>query len=633
MRHILNAGACFLMVLIVLGCSLEKAEEKEVPNEALTALVIATDYQTGSYSVVNRETREAYNNIELIHQDSVCRYDAVTRQPYIIARLGSDAVDVVNPKDNWHISTEYSVGAGTNPQDIAIVSSKRAYIARYAKSDLLIVNPLSGEKIGTVDLSPYADEDGIPETSWLYSLNGKIYALLQRLNRHAGFLPTQYSLILTIDGAKGTVESSLKLAETNPFGKLRYNETIDRFVVIESGVFTTMNDGAAIDGGIEYFDPVDNTLSGLVITATELGGDIVDAAIVSETKGYAIVGVRKGTSSETHLVSFDPSTGEKRDTLLAAKGWVYNFIELTPDGTELWLSDRTMSSPGIRIFDTATNQELLSEPIDVGLPPGMICFTDAPVGDNPSVDAGFDSGSDSGSDAGFDSGSDSGSDAGFDSGTGFNPFASEVIEYTVGTNAAEGGYDNASVALGEPARKTLGGDVTLFYPPWLTEQIVSIGAGGSLIVAFDHKVMDNAQADYWGIDFLVFGNPFFHSIIADNIFAEPARISVSQDGITWHEIDGVFADDLFPSQGFTNTSSYLAKDGTKPTDFTKPVNPDAQWKGKTYNELLVIYDGSGGGTGVDFGDTGLEWIKYVKIYQDETDNWSAEIDGFADVLQ
>ncbi|RKY23709.1 MAG: hypothetical protein DRP62_05395, partial [Planctomycetota bacterium] len=53
---------------------------------------------------------------------------------------------------------------------------------------------------------------------------------------------------------------------------------------------------------------------------------------------------------------------------------------------------------------------------------------------------------------------------------------------------------------------------------------------------------------------------------------------------------------------------------------------------KTYSELLTLYNGSGGGTGVDFSSTGLDWIQYVKVYQNSTDTWSAEIDAFADVV-
>jgi len=220
-----------------------------------------------------------------------------------------------------------------------------------------------------------------------------------------------------------------------------------------------------------------------------------------------------------------------------------------------------------------------------------------------------------------------------------NPYATDVIAYQAGSNAVSG-YTDPSTALGEPSRVTAawsGGetDVTMFNPAWNTDQIVSIGAGGYLILGFDHPVYDDPYNPY-GIDLLVFGNAFFKDSdyphgVAGGIWAEPAKISVSQDGSTWYDISSVTADNLFPTQGYTNTSGPYGNDGTNPSNFLKPVDPNIDWKGKSYSELLALYDGSGGGTGVDISETGLEWIQYVKLWQPEVDSWSAEIDAVADV--
>jgi len=365
------------VLIAALACDAAPDEEEEISAGPWAALVVTGDYQTGSYSVVDTVTLKSHNDVEIIHQDSVCRYDPVTRLPYIIARMGSDAIDIVDPGDNWSIITEYSVGAGSNPQDIAVVSKDRAYVALYEESSLLIVNPLNGSVTGDVDLSRYADDDGIPEVSWLSFRDGVLYALLQRLDREGGFKPSDYSLLLVLDADTGKVEKSLKLACTNPFAKLRYNEALQHFVIIESGVFSTAVDEAAVDGCIEFFDPGTNALSGPVVMADELGGDIVDAVVSSETKAYAIIGKRSGSGSETHLVSFNPSTGEKTGTIVASEGWDYASIELSHDGSQLWMADRTMNSPSIRIFDTESDKETTHGPIDVGLPPSMICFVNA----------------------------------------------------------------------------------------------------------------------------------------------------------------------------------------------------------------------------------------------------------------
>ena len=89
-------------------------------------------------------------------------------------------------------------------------------------------------------------------------------------------------------------------------------------------------------------------------------------------------------------------------------------------------------------------------------------------------------------------------------------FASEVVSYSAGTNASAG-YTDPSVALGSPGRATgtgaFDGALTPFNAPYQASDVVSIGAGGSLVVRFDHPVTDDASNPY-GVDLLVFGNAF-----------------------------------------------------------------------------------------------------------------------------
>ena len=340
----------------------------EGPGAEPSALVITTDRETGAYSVIRLADRVATNSVNAIHSDAVCRFDPITGLPFVISRLGADAIEVLDPSNGWGVSMEYSVGAGTNAQDIAVVSSDRAYVARFADPALLVVHPTEGTEIGTVDLSAYADADGLPEATQLYQLDGEVFVLLQRIDET--WTPTEYSSLLVLDGATGVVDDHLQLTATNPTGKLRFSQAVQRLVLLESGAYGTL------DGGIEYFDPVTRSLSGLVVTEQTLGGDVVDAVIVSASKGYAVIGILEGDSATTRLVSFDPGTGAKLDELIVSNGWDLSYLELTPDGTELWVADRTPEAPGIRIFDVDDDAETTSGPIDVGLPPSMVCFVE-----------------------------------------------------------------------------------------------------------------------------------------------------------------------------------------------------------------------------------------------------------------
>jgi hypothetical protein len=353
------------------ACSAQKDADPLTATDKVFAVVIATDFESGSISTVDVKTRAAVQDIAAIHPDSVCRFDEVTKAPFVIERFGADAVDILDLSDGLTIGRQYSVGAGSNPQDIAASSTDRAYIAKLADSALSIVNPFTGAALGKVDLSDYADEDGIPDITRLLFREDKVYALAAGLNN---FVPTDKSSLLIINGEAGTVEKEVVLSFVNPSGPLRYSEAVDRLVIIETGGFESKGGADDIDGIVEYFDPNTNRLEGRVITASALGGDIIDAVIVRPDKGFAIVERANGNDFETALVTFDPQTQTLKKTLSSADGFAYPFMEPTPDGKELWLSDRTETRPGIRIFDTATDEQLTDYPIDVGLPPFSICF-------------------------------------------------------------------------------------------------------------------------------------------------------------------------------------------------------------------------------------------------------------------
>ncbi len=330
-----------------------------------SALVVTTDYESGAYAALDPASLTAVPTIDLIHKDAICRADPITGRTFIVSRLGADAVEVVDTASTWDVVAEYSVGAGTNPQDIAVVSPDRAYVARYTEPSLLVVDPLTGAASGAVDLSAYADADGSPEAAWMLAHGDRLYVALQKL---VDFEIAGPSSVLVLDAATGDVLKERVLAGANMYGKLRYAPAVDRIPLVLVGAF------GARDGGVQLLDPADDSLSPYVVTEEALGGDLSDAVIASATRGYAVIGVPGDGGETTRLVAFDPSSGAVGETLIESAGWHLGFLELTPDGTELWVADRDPARPGVRVFDAATGEELLDAPIDVGLPPFMICF-------------------------------------------------------------------------------------------------------------------------------------------------------------------------------------------------------------------------------------------------------------------
>jgi hypothetical protein len=217
---------------------------------------------------------------------------------------------------------------------------------------------------------------------------------------------------------------------------------------------------------------------------------------------------------------------------------------------------------------------------------------------------------------------------------GSDPYADSVVSYDVGVGGAAG-FDNPAVTLGSPERVTgelagFPGVVSMFSGPFGTDELFSIGTGGHLTVRFDEPVTDAASHKF-GVDLIVFGNAFFSGSFPDGthtdpagIFSEPAMIEVSADGVTFFEVPDVFADALFPTQGYRDAGPFDASPGSVPTGFRIPVNPAlalSDFDGLSFADALDLYDGSGGGTPVDLADAvdglgqpaGLTEASYVRI--------------------
>ena len=345
------------------------SDSTAVTKPATGVLVITTDYQTGAYSTVSLNGATVTQDVDFIHSDAVCHVDGVTGTPFILQRLGADAVDVLSPT-TFVITKEFSVEPSSNPHDIELIAADKAYVTRFGSHLILIVNPITGVQTGTVDLSALADADDIPEISGMVAMSGKLYVTVSRLDRDNGWEPVGDSYIVFIDAATGAMEGNVKVQGTNIVGQPEWSDALGKFVISQVGSYGTL-----ADGGVQLLDPVTNTLGAFIVTEATLGGSLNKVVCATETKCFAIIGVSGDSGSNTHLVTFNPQTGQKTGTLAAGSGWVYGDIVLNDDNSELWLADRTADASGLRIFNVATGTEKTPAPINVGLPPSDICFT------------------------------------------------------------------------------------------------------------------------------------------------------------------------------------------------------------------------------------------------------------------
>ena len=344
--------------------------ERTARPAAARAVVVNTDFETGQLATVGVEAPHAVGHPpDPIHADAVVR--VANGLVYVVNRFLGDNLQILDPGRGFTTVLQCTTVPGSNPHDIVVVDPHKAYVTRYNRTELWIVDPSAtgcdGFRRGAIDLSAWADADGIPEMDQMALVGDRLFVTVQRLDRTRQFAPAGKSLLLVIDSTTDAVVATIRLASANAFGDasgIGREPGTGKLLVNQAGnIFKTG------DGGIQRVDPFTLTAEDFVMTEDELGGNVTDFVIASPTKGYAVVIT---DALRNVLVAFDPSQRVVTRRLLTRVDYLPD-IALAPDGT-LWVADRNLTAPGIRIFDPTDDGELTRGPSDVGLPPFAIGF-------------------------------------------------------------------------------------------------------------------------------------------------------------------------------------------------------------------------------------------------------------------
>lgn len=321
-----------------------------------SAFVLTSDYTTGSYAVVNTSTRTSTSNIGSVFGDSSARANGGL--VYVLNKMGANNVQVLDPASGYSTARQFSVGSGMNPQDIAFSSASKAYISLLGSADALIVNPATGQQVGAINLSAYADADGLPEASQLAIKKGRLFIAAQNL---FSWTPAGTSRVIVADTDTEAIIADIAMPYQNQSGS---------FVELPSGKLAIACAGnyGVNDGGLVIIDPVTLTAAKGGLTEQALGGDLISVVMVTETTGFAVV---SDSAFNTVLKKFDTTTGAVSE-VYATQG--YKLSGMALNGGELWIADRTDTNPGVRVFDSSTGAQLTSAPVSVGLPPVSILF-------------------------------------------------------------------------------------------------------------------------------------------------------------------------------------------------------------------------------------------------------------------
>lgn len=338
-------------------------------GDQTTAFVVATDFETGSFGTVSLGDPPTFTPVSsqrILNGDAIGR--AFNGLVYVVNRFFGDNIQIIDPAQDFATTRQCLTGAGSNPQDIAFVDADKAYVSLGGTGEVLVVDPSPASDCadfvrGRIDLTGLADADGNPELYQMAVAAGRLYVAAQKLDQDNFFAPADNGSLAVIDVATDELVDEIVLTGENPFGQTKgLTLRNGALLVNEIGFF-----GVA-DGGIERVDLAAEEPQGFIITEADLEADIVDYVMLSETAGYAILSLSDFTNS---VVMFD--TTQRAATATLISGESVSDIELSDTG-RLFVAQRSLQNPGVRIFDTADNSEVTSAPLNLELPPFDITF-------------------------------------------------------------------------------------------------------------------------------------------------------------------------------------------------------------------------------------------------------------------
>lgn len=199
----------FIGIYITTSCTTESSDNTRPQLEYdVIQATVSMDYSVGALATIHKEQNVLNENISSISGDPVLDFDGeflwqLNRYRYDTLRK-YDPADLTAPLAE--ISLRFESEESSNPQAVRRCSDK-LFVSQHDKTELLILDPSTLSKLGSVSLEDFMDEDGSPEASTMVQLeDDALYVGLQRLNRNDSWNSVG-SAIVKIDCIEEKIET------------------------------------------------------------------------------------------------------------------------------------------------------------------------------------------------------------------------------------------------------------------------------------------------------------------------------------------------------------------------------------------------------------------------------------------
>lgn len=289
---------------------------------------------------------------------------------FVVNRADGNNVTILDAA-TFAVKAQVPTGAGSNPQDVAVVGDK-LFVPAFGTAGVVVVSRATGTRV-TVDLSAL-DPDGAPNCISAYAVGNDVYVACELLD--ATFTPRGPGQIAVIDAATDAVKTTFALAHANPFGVFErlpdgvlggdlVIPTVPSFFDFSTGCVERVQTGAA---------PKAN---GCVVTNSELGGYV--ARIAFQHGGPSsiqwMVVSKFDTEARGNLQGYDLSTSDLWPAPFTPPTQLVVDAAICPNDLVV-VADQTMAANGLRVYDGPIEKTAGALPF--GLKPnsahGLACY-------------------------------------------------------------------------------------------------------------------------------------------------------------------------------------------------------------------------------------------------------------------
>ena len=205
-------------------------------------LLTTTDFEVGALAVVDPTTGCVDDAVASASADSIVR--VVGGDVFVADRSFGDAIRRYAPGRYGRPEAEFVVDRGGNVHDVVGVDGA-LWFSLYER-DALVKTTRAGAELERVDLSPWADADGLPEADRLIATEAGLFVGLQRFVRGEVWSPEAGGVLqIAVDGASAPVG----LTSTGPNPKIAPYPDEPGRLLAATGVY-----GEA-DGALVVVDP------------------------------------------------------------------------------------------------------------------------------------------------------------------------------------------------------------------------------------------------------------------------------------------------------------------------------------------------------------------------------------------